>query len=148
MRVSRQTRILELISKYPIGRQEELLKRLKEDGYDVTQSTISRDINKLNLVKVMGTDGVYKYQAPINKNANSRLNFETLFSNSVLSVDLASNIVVIKTSAGTANAVCASLDSMSYDGVIGTLAGDDTIFAACKDEEFAKIYLAKFKELI
>lgn len=148
MKKNRQTRILELINKYPINKQEELLQKLREDGYEVTQSTISRDIKNLNLTKGLGADGIYRYQAPQVNHQSSKNYFVTLFSNSVLSIDIAQNIVVIKTSSGTANAVCATLDAMSYEGIAGTLAGDDTIFVACKDDKYAQRYLHEFKDLI
>lgn len=148
MRTNRHARILELISKYPINRQEELLQLLKDDGYDVTQSTISRDINRLGLVKELGPDGMYRYQAPQTSKSAFSGSVNTLFSNSVLNVDAAQNLIVIKTSTGMANAVCVSIDSMEYDGIVGTLAGDDTIFVACKDSACSYRYAEEFRKLM
>ena len=148
MKSNRQTRILELVSKYPINKQDELLKLLKNEGFDVTQSTISRDIKNLRLTKVLSPDGTYRYQPPQISEKNARMNFSSLFSNSVLSVNIAQNIIVIKTSSGMANAVCVSLDLMNYDGIVGTLAGDDTIFAACKDSSYSYRYYNEFRQLM
>lgn len=148
MKNDRQTRILEIISKYPVNRQEDLVRYLKEDGYDVTQSTVSRDIKNLKLTKVPSSDGTFRYQAPQMSQKNAKMNFNSIFSNSVLSVDIAQNIIVIKTSSGMADAVCVLLDSMNYDGIVGTIAGEDTIFAACKDSSYSYRYFNEFKKLI
>lgn len=148
MKISRHNRILELISEYPISRQDKLLELLKEDGYEVTQSTISRDISRLGLVKLPNNDGVYCYQAPSMISKNARNTFRSLFSDTVVSVKLAKNLIVIKTEVGMANAVCASLDAMEYEEIVGTLAGDDTIFVACREDNVAQRYATRFNEII
>ena len=148
MKNDRQTRILEIISKHPVNKQEELLEYLRQDGYDVTQSTISRDIKNLRLIKVLSSDGTFRYQPPQMSEKNARMNFSSIFSNSVISVDIAQNIIVIKTSSGMADAVCVSLDSMNYDGIVGTIAGEDTIFAACRDSSYSYRYYNEFKKLM
>lgn len=148
MKISRHNRILELISEYPISRQDKLLELLKEDGYEVTQSTISRDISRLGLVKLPNNDGVYCYQAPSMISKNARNTFRSLFSDTVISVKLAKNLIVIKTEVGMANAVCASLDAMEYEEIVGTLAGDDTIFVACREDNVAQRYATQFNEII
>ncbi len=144
MKSNRHTKIVELINKFAITTQEELLEYLKADGFDVTQSTVSRDIKKLRLTKALDQNGKYRYQSPQSNIANTKTNFTALIDSSVISVDYAMNMVVVKTYAGMAQAVCAAFDSMQYEYVVGTIAGDDTIFIVCKNEEFAKKYSREF----
>lgn len=144
MKSNRHAKIVELINKFVITTQEELLEYLKADGFDVTQSTVSRDIKKLRLTKSLDQSGKYRYQSPQSNAANTKTNFATLIDSSVISVDYAMNMVVVKTYAGMAQAVCAAFDSMQYEYVVGTIAGDDTIFIVCKNEDFAKKYSREF----
>ena len=137
MKTTRHNKILELINKYPITTQEELIDHLRSEGYDVTQSTISRDIKQLRLTKVLLSDGKYRYQASPTSDKGAKNNFGTIFSSSTVSVDAAQNIVVVKTFSGMAQAACAALDMMSFDTVVGTLAGEDTIIVVCRDEKQA-----------
>ena len=125
MKSGRHEKILSIISEYSIETQDELLKKLKEAGYKATQATISRDIKELRLVKTLGSDGKYRYAA-VSNGADIRSTFASLFSGSV-----------VKTLSGMANAVCAALDSMDNTVVVGTIAGDDTIFIACRSTESA-----------
>ena len=136
MKSGRHEKILSIISEYSIETQDELLKKLKEAGYKATQATISRDIKELRLVKTLGSDGKYRYAA-VSTGADIRSTFASLFSGSVVGIDNAQNIVVVKTLSGMANAVCAALDSMDNTVVVGTIAGDDTIFIACRSTESA-----------
>lgn len=138
MKTTRHNKILELINKYPITTQEELIEYLRADGYDVTQSTVSRDIKQLRLTKTLLSDGKYRYQVSPGSEKGAQNNFGTIFSSSVISIEDAMNIVVIKTFSGMAQAACAALDMMSFDAVVGTLAGDDTIIVICKDTQKAK----------
>lgn len=138
MKLNRHTKILELIKQYPITTQDELLQKLEEAGYSVTQSTVSRDIKTLRLQKTHAVDGKYRYQAPASAQPDVRNGFSGILSSSVVSVDLAQNIVVVKTYSGMASAACAAIDSMELSSVVGSLAGDDTIFIACVDEVSAK----------
>lgn len=137
MKTTRHNKILELINKYPITTQEELIEYLRADGYDVTQSTVSRDIKQLRLTKTLLPDGKYRYQASPSSDKGAKNNFRTIFSSSVISIECAMNIVVIKTFSGMAQAACAALDMMSFDAIVGTLAGEDTIMVVCKDPEGA-----------
>ena len=148
MKNSRHSKILELINKYPITTQEELIERLKSEGYDVTQSTISRDIKQLRLTKTMLPDGKYRYQASPSAEKGAKNNFGTIFSSSVISIVCVKNIVVIKTFSGLAQAACAALDMMSFDPVVGTLAGEDTIIVICNDDESAEVCCEDLKEYI
>ena len=106
MKLSRHTKILDLIAKYSIDTQEELARRLADSGYNVTQATVSRDIKDLKLVKVLGDDGVYKYVQSGGRETNSAdKNFNSILVNSVINIEFAMNIVVIKTHSGMAQAV-------------------------------------------
>ena len=148
MKSRRHAKILDIISEYPIETQDELLTRLKDEGYKATQATISRDIKDLRLVKTLGSDGKYRYVSAAKNSTDIRSNFSSLFSSSVNSIDFAQNIVVIKTLSGMAQAVCAALDSNDYKAVVGTIAGDDTIFIACRSSQLAVSLTEELKKLI
>lgn len=148
MKTRRQAQILELINEYPIETQEELMTRLNDIGFKVTQATVSRDIKELRLLKTLSSDGKYRYTS-INKGINdNKDNVRGFFNNSVISVRSAQNMVVIKTLAGIANALCASLDGMEIRSVIGTLAGDDTIFIVCSDTDSASKLVIDLKKYL
>ena len=148
MKTKRHSKILELISERDINTQEELLAYLKDSGFDVTQATVSRDIKELRLVKTMVSDGKYRYASSVSdSNADIGTKY-AVFSQSTKSVDCAGNMVVVKCFNGMANAACAVLDAMNHEGVVGTLAGDDTIFVLMCDEKSATTLVGKIKELI
>lgn len=148
MKSGRHARILDIIAEKPIETQDELLTILKSEGYKATQATISRDIKDLRLVKTLGSDGKYRYVTAEINTTNMQSGFSSLFSTAVLSVDRAENIVVIKTLSGMAQAICTSLDSINYASVVGTIAGDDTIFIACRTKELASGLADELKKLI
>ena len=148
MKTRRHARILDLIGEYPIETQDELLTRLKAEGYKATQATISRDIKDLRLVKTLGSDGKYRYVSAAKNSTDIHSNFSALFSTSVSSIDFAQNMVIIKTLSGMAQAVCAALDSVNYNSVLGTIAGDDTIFVVCRTDELAVNLTDELKKLI
>lgn len=148
MKSRRHAKILDIIAEYPIETQDELLTRLKDEGYKATQATISRDIKDLRLVKTLGSDGKYRYVSASKNSTDIRSNFSSLFASSVNSIDFAQNIVVIKTLSGMAQAVCAALDSNEYKAVVGTIAGDDTIFIACRSSQLAVSLTEELKKLI
>ncbi|MBP9989501.1 MAG: arginine repressor [Ruminococcus sp.] len=137
MKKKRHSLILKLIETYVIGTQEEMLQKLKENGFDSTQATVSRDIKELRLVKQMDKDGNYRYVAGKSETEEYLSKFNAIFSHSVLSSDYAGNTVVIKCYPGMAQAACATFDNMKWEGLVGTLAGDDTIFALCRTEALA-----------
>ena len=137
MKTKRQNLILKLIEKYIISTQDELLQKLKDNGFEATQATVSRDIKELRLVKVLGPNGVYRYAVTRTDSDELVSKFNAIFAQSVIRCDYAGNILSIKAYPGMANAACAALDSMRWDGLVGTLAGDDTIFALCKTEGYA-----------
>ncbi len=149
MKTKRHAKILELISSHAIDTQEELLKQLKEAGFEVTQATVSRDIKELRLIKALSPDGQYCYTVhQQNRNSDISNKFKSLFSEAVTSVDFAINIVVIKCHVGMANAVCAALDAMHWNGVVGTLAGDDTIMIVTRDEARAVDFVNEVTKLV
>ena len=135
MKVKRQSKILELIHNNSIETQEELAEKLKEAGYEVTQATISRDIRELKLTKVPTAHGTQKY-AVINQNDQQISDkFIRVFKDGFVSMDRAQNILVIRTLTGMAMAVAAAMDAFHYQEIVGTIAGDDTIFCAVKSED-------------
>lgn len=148
MKTRRHTKILELIGEHQVDTQEELLKRLKESGFDVTQATVSRDIKELRLVKILSAEGKYRYATSQEPSKDMSGKFYSLFEDSAIEVDNAMNIVVVKCLTGMANAVCAALDSLHWEKVVGTIAGDDTIMVLCKTEETARELTAEFRKLI
>ena len=134
MKKRRHKLILDLISQYNIGTQEELLTLLRDNGFDVTQATVSRDVKELRLLKTLGSDGVYKYTVEHSNDVGYSGMFDALFQSAMTKVDYAGNICVIKCSPGLAGAACATIDSMNVHEVVGTIAGDDTIFMLTSDE--------------
>lgn len=137
MKRKRLDLIRKLIEKYSISTQEELLRRLEENGFEVTQATISRDINELRIIKMMGSNGQYRYVTSNTDSDELVSKFNAIFGQSVISADYAGNTIVIRCYTGMAQAACAAFDSMQWDGLVGTLAGDDTIFALCRTEGYA-----------
>lgn len=138
MKNGRQQKILELIEKYDIDTQETLIKKLSENGYNVTQTTISRDIRQLNLVKGVTAKGSYKYIVPtaaVKDNSVPILN--SAITDSVTKIQAAGNIVVVKTYPGMANALAVCIDSLHHDDIVGSVAGDDTILLVVKDADSA-----------
>lgn len=144
MKKNRHEAILGLITQQDIGTQEELMQKLNDMGYKVTQATVSRDIKYLKLIKTPVSSGQYKYSYVNNESEDFSGKYYSILSHSVTSVNYAGNMAVVKCFAGMANAACAALDSLEIENVLGTLAGDDTIFVLCRDEQSA----ASFKEYI
>lgn len=145
---TRQTKILELISKKEIETQEELADGLKAMGIDVTQATISRDIKELRLVKVMSKNGKYKYATIGQSQEGITDRLYKIFENSVVSIDNAMNIIVLKTIPGAAQICASAIDYMGVDEIVGTLAGDDTVFVAIRTLEHVENVLEEFKKNI
>ncbi len=137
MKIERQSKIIELITQYPIETQEELARRLVASGYEVTQATISRDIRDLKLTKATDSDGRQRYIVMPTKENNLSEKYIRIFRNGYNGLDRAQNIIVVRTLTGMAMAVAAAIDRMDIDEIIGTIAGDDTIFCAVRTEEDA-----------
>ncbi len=146
MKKNRHEAIISLISRENIGTQEELMLKLNELGYKVTQATVSRDIKSLKLVKAPVSGGQYKYSLASNEHEDFTKKYFSILSHSATSINFAGNITVIKCYSGMAQAACAAVDSLGIDEIVGTIAGDDTIFVLCKDENSAcelKNYIEK-----
>ena len=147
MKIERQTKILELIKENDIETQSELLEKLNAEGFSATQATVSRDIKELRLVKVPSSSGAYKYASETVSEDESQ-SHSYLFSTAVTNIDYAHALVVIKTKVGMAQAVCAALDSTNRAGVIGTIAGDDTIFVATRSDSASSGLVSDLKKLM
>lgn len=148
MKASRQDAILELVEKYEIETQDDLIEKLRQSGFEVTQATVSRDIRELKLTKVLTGHGGYRYIMPPKEVGlgGSKLNHALL--ESIVLIDVAMNIVVIKTHPGLAQAVAAGLDSLHMPEIVGCVAGDDTLIHVARDIESAEIVCEKLKNLI
>ncbi len=148
MRIKRQNAILKLISENSIETQQELTDALREMGYDVTQATVSRDIKELRILKRLNDSGRYVYaQSGINSDADMNERFNIIFEKSVVSVDYAVNNIVVKTLSGMAQAAAAALDAMDLPEIVGTIAGDDTIFMVVRSEESARRLVYKLRSM-
>ncbi len=149
MKNDRKKAILDIVNHYEVDTQETLQALLLERGYSVTQATVSRDIKQLSLIKTMGENGSYKYSMPRGSyDGSARSGLMRFFSDAVYAVDRAMNIVVIRCHSGMANAVCARLDTAGYGDIVGTLAGDDTIFVLMRSEENAVSLLKELEKLL
>lgn len=147
LKKARQEKILSLIRQNDIQTQEEMILRLEESGYPVTQATVSRDIRELNLIKGISPRGVYRYTLPPKKDAGTA-KFGSVVTDSVVSVDYAGNMVVIKTYPGMASAVATCVDSMALPEIIGSIAGDDAIFLVVRDEAHSAQITEKLHRMI
>lgn len=132
MKTKRQTKMLELIKKHDIETQEELSDYLQKEGYQVTQATVSRDIRELKLTKVAMSNGRQKYAALTEANEDLSEKYTRVFRDAFVSMDMAQNILVIKTVSGMAMAVAAAIDAMHLHEIVGCIAGDDTIMCAVR----------------
>lgn len=148
LKYSRHSKILEIIEHHEVETQEDLATSLKEAGYNVTQATVSRDIKELRLIKVLTKEGRYKY-ATIKQQENVITDrFMKLFKDSVLHIDSAGNIVVVKTLVGAANAAAAAIDALDIKEIVGSIAGDDTIFLVVKDQSSVDKLISTFNQMI
>lgn len=147
MKAKRHAKILEIIHAQSVTTQEDLMQRLSEAGFAVTQATVSRDIKELRLIKTLDASGRYCYTPAAAKSDSMSGQFYSLFADAVQTVDYAGNIVIVKCYPGMAQAVCASLDSVSFKDVVGTLAGEDTFVCFVKSEDRAIGLVAELKKL-
>lgn len=148
MKKNRQEKMLELISRYEIETQDELIDRLREHGYDVTQATVSRDIREMKIAKMTTGRGTYRYVLPKHPQAGTGMRFSATLVDSIISVDYACNIVVLKTYPGLANAVAVGIDGMNMQQILGCVAGDDTIMIVTRDEEAARMISDRLHDLL
>lgn len=148
MKLARQSVIMEIINEKDIETQNQLMEALAERGVKSTQATLSRDIRDMRLVKELGPRGNYRYVAVSKQDApdlDARL--KKIFKESLISCDVAQNFVVLKTLPGLANGACSALDGMEVEGLVGTLAGDDTAFIAMKDNVTAMNLYKEIEQL-
>lgn len=138
MKNARQQKILELIEEYDIDTQETLIEKLRESGYNVTQTTVSRDIKQLSLVKGVTGRGTYKYVSPGAKANVGTPVLSSAITESIVHIEAAENIIVVKTFSGMANAVGVCVDSLHLAGLVGSVAGDDTVLLVAKSSAVAK----------
>lgn len=148
MKKGRQEKILELINKYEIETQDELMEFLGQEGYLVTQATVSRDIRDLDLVKVTMPGGSYKYVVSgVSKKQRGHVgSFSNAIGDTVMSIRCAQNMIVLKTAAGMAQAVAIAIDRISDDDILGSVAGDDTIFIVTPDNNSAQAVASRLKK--
>ena len=149
MKEKRQRAILDIIANHIIETQEQLLSELKERGFRCTQATISRDMKELQLIKELTPTGSYRYAVSIHQNRrdfNDRL--RNVFREGVTSVDLAQNIIVLKTMPGLANAAAAALDGMDIEEMVGSLAGDDTALLVMRTNQAAEQFCSELRMML
>ncbi len=149
MKNARQQKILELIQKYDIDTQETLIKKLAEEGCVATQTTVSRDIRQLNLIKGISSNGNYKYIAPgsgfVSEKKAPVIN--SAITDAVVRVEAAGHIVVVRTYAGMANAIAVCIDSLNHDDIVGSVAGDDTMLLVVKTSDGAKALEGELRDI-
>ncbi len=149
MKSERQQAILELITRENIETQTELARRLQEMDFEITQATVSRDIKELGLVKTVDEQGRHKYILPMQSAAGRALTrFERVMRDSIVSIDSAGNLLVIKTYPGSAQLVASVLDNSRWEEIMGTIAGDDTLMVIARDEKKIQSLLKKIAQKI
>ncbi len=147
MKYLRHAKILEIITKKDIETQEELTNALKQIGMNVTQATVSRDIKELRLIKQMSRHGRYKYTSMASQESLLTDRLVRVFKESIVALDHAGNILVLRTIPGAGMAAAASIDAAGFEEVVGTIAGDDTIFVLVRDAENVEEVKERFRKL-
>jgi len=148
MKINRHAKIVELINKYHIETQEELAEYLKHEGFKITQATVSRDIRDLKLTKVPTEGGRQKYAVHQSVETEMSDKYIRVLKDGFVSIDMAQNILVIKTVSGMASAVCAAIDSMRLNEIVGSIAGDDTIMCAIRTTEDTIKVMDKISKIV
>lgn len=148
MKIQRHSKILEIINAKNIETQEELAEELRKSGMEVTQATVSRDIKELKLIKVLSEEGSYKYATISNGDSFLANKLVSIFSNTVLTVKNVGNFIVVKTISGSGSAAAEAIDSLNFEGIAGTIAGDNTIFILSVNEEKAYELVKKLKKML
>ena len=148
MKRNRQEAILRVISQYEVETQQELAQRLKEEGFEVTQATVSRDIRDMKLSKMPTGEGHQKYVRFHNDEKHLSGKYVNVLKEGFVSIDMAQNILVVKTVSGMAMAVAAAIDAMKYPEIVGTIAGDDTIMMAVRTVEDTKSLMIQILQLV
>lgn len=148
MKIERHSKIIELINTFDIETQEELADKLNQSGFNVTQATVSRDIRELKLTKMAVDKGKQKYVVLQNKEAHMGQKYIRVLKDTFVSMDMAQNILVIKTASGMAMAVAAALDAMKFSEIVGSIAGDDTIMCAVRSVDETMVLMEKIRKLL
>lgn len=148
MKKNRHEKIIEIVEKYDVETQDDLIEHLRKMGYEVTQATVSRDIRELKLTKVMGERGSYRYELPKTNESLGSFKFSHALAESITSVDYAVNTVVVKTFPGMAQAVAVGIDNLHLPVILGCVAGDDTIIIIVRNAEAAADLNTRIKEII
>lgn len=148
MKKLRQGKVLEIIQKYDVETQEELADRLRATGHKVTQATVSRDIRELKLSKVLSSDGRQKYAFLKQEDGQLGDKYIRVLRDGFASMDMAQNILVVKTVSGMAMAVAAAMDALKFPEVVGSIAGDDTIFVAVRSQDATVALMEKLWKLL
>lgn len=148
MKLARHAQIIQLIHEYDIETQEELAEKLNASGFCVTQATVSRDIRQLKLTKVAKEDGHSKYAVLQTENTRMSEKYVRVLKAAFLSMDMAQNILVIKTVSGMANAAAVALEDMHFPEVVGCIAGDDTIMCAIRSADLAILVMDKINRML
>lgn len=148
MKYKRHNEIMNIVTNYNIETQDDLIERLRDRGYDVTQATVSRDIRELKLTKIAVGDNSYKYSLPSHDSQKYSAKYQYIVRETIISVDYACNMIVLKTLAGMAQAAAAAIDALGWNEVVGSIAGDDTIFVVMRTPEKAEEYTEHFKNIL
>ena len=148
MRTNRQSKIIEIMQKNEVETQDELSALLEKDGFRVTQATVSRDIRELKLTKIPTAGGRQKYAVITDAPENLSKKYERVLREGFLSMDMAQNILVIKTVSGMASAVCAAVDAMKMREIVGSIAGDDTIMCAIRTVDDTYAVMKKIRRIV
>lgn len=148
MKTSRQSKIIEIIQKNEVETQDELSALLEKDGFRVTQATVSRDIRELKLTKIPTAAGRQKYAVITDAPENLSKKYDRVLREGFLSMDMAQNILVIKTVSGMASAVCAAIDAMKMREIVGSIAGDDTIMCAIRTVDDTYAVMKKIRRIV
>ncbi len=147
-KLQRQIKIRELIMENDIKTQDELVTRLKNLGYNVTQATVSRDIKEMHLVKVPSTSGDYKYSLPGDQRFNPLAKLKRLLMDVFVKIDYANHFIVLKTLPGNAHAIGVLIDNLEWEEIMGSICGDDTCLIICRNEEDSELVEFVFLEML
>lgn len=144
----RHLRIREIIAKFDVETQDDLVTHLRNEGFNVTQATVSRDIKELSLIKVPTEDGTYKYSLPADQRYNPLQKLQRALLDCFVSIDHTENLIVMKTLPGNANSVGVLIDHLDWQEIMGNISGDDTILIICKKKEDVPVIVNKIVDLL
>src|SRR5699024_6009277 len=147
-KLKRHLKIREIIAEKDIETQDELVNRLRDLGFKVTQATVSRDIKELHLVKVPSSSGSYKYSTPTEQRFNPQSKLKRLIMEAFVSIDHAHHFIVLKTLPGNAHSIGVLVDDLDWEGILGTICGDDTCLIICKTEDAAVNIEERFLDML